>query len=686
MPDFIITGPDGSKYKITGPEGTTPEAALQFFRSANSGKAQEAPIAQGDWAGLQDRLNATEQRVKDSGPYRPQDIDATLKGEAKRQGLVYGQSQGEKEGTGGIFGGSAANTLGLGLPRYLEAVTNPTVKTAYAHEFLKAADEGRAKAAPIASGAGTVAGYVGQAAMLPASTAASLGGRALSAAGQSGMLAALEAGIESRGDLGQIASSGVMGGIAGGAASAGVEKAIQAGRRIIDPMRGLTKVGFGASAPEVAASARILMAAKNAGIDDATAQRKLAELGPEGFLADLLGARGQGLARSSANLSPDARELLENASRGRIAGQQDRLIAALEDAGSGLPLGRTAQGPMGRVPAGSIDDAQSAVYEAAKPAVRAAYDDAAQSGFAQPLNRPGWMEIPIIQEAFDHAKKTAQNRVGLYGEKEGSQFGVLDAARQYLANKAKDFRDPQVSDYANAAKKLNQFIDENIPEAAGARGLAQGYKQQQAALETGADLARTRPKPSTMSDAANQPYTGQQGQGYAIAKRDEINQRRPGKNTVDIIDGTPAQRAALVAALGDRAQNVTRQTAAERKFLEFQNALSGNSTTARQLAELGFVGGTAGAGYMTGFDPMQAGSIAGAAVLAKRGGSKLMEALAKKNEAAVAPEVARKLIERSLPKLVDEQGRPISETARRRLVEALMTVGGRGGALAYGQN
>ena len=683
MPEFLITGPDGSKYKITGPEGTTPEAALQFFRSANSGKAQEAPIGEGDWTGLQERLNTTEQRVKDSGPYRPQDIDATLKGEAKRQGLLYGQERAQQEGVGGIFGGSAANTLGLGLPRYLEAVTNPTVKTAYAHEFLKAADEGRAKGAPIASGAGTVAGYVGQAAMLPVSGAASIGGRALSAAGQSGTLAALEAGIESRGDLGQVAKSGITGALAGGAASAGMEKVLQAGRKVIDPLRGLAKSG----PADEQATARILLAAKNAGIDDATAQRKLAELGPEGFIADVLGKQGQSLARTSANLSPDARSALENASSGRIAGQQERLVAALEDAASGIPVGNRIQGPLGRPSAVNIEDAGKSIYERAKPAVTAAYDDAAAAGFAQPLNRPGWFDSPIFKEAMDHAQATAQNRVALYGEKKGSQFGLLDAARQYLSNKAKDFRDPQAKDYGNAAKKLNEFIDATNPNSANARGLAAGYLQPQEALEAGARLAKTSPDAGDLAKAGQSAYPGYQAQGYAIEKRNIINNRNPGKRTVDLIDNTPNQKSALIAALGDRAGAVSQRAAAERKFLEFDNALKGNSTTARQLMEMGVFGGAGAAGgYLTGFDPMAAGSVAGLAAIGKQGGKKLMEALAKKNEAAVAPEVARKLIERGLPKLVDANGRPITETARRRLVEALMQVGGKGTALAYGQN
>lgn len=654
---------NGRNFEIEAPDFDAATKALQGFGA----KPAEAPIEQGDWAGLQNRLNAAEQRVKDSGPYRPQDIDATLKGEARRQGLSYGQAQGEKESSGGIFGTSAINVLGLGLPRYLEAVTNPTVKTAYAHEFLKAADEGRHKAAPIATGAGTVAGYVAQAAMLPASGAATVGGRALAAAGQSGTLSALEAGIDSRGDLGKMVGSGVAGGIAGGVASAGMEKAIQLGRMAIDPMRGLAKSG----PADQQAVARILLAAKNAGIDDAVAQRKFAELGPEGFLADVLGTKGQALARTSANLSPNAREVLETASRSRIGDQQARLIEALQG-------GKT-------LPGASIKEAQAAVYEAAKPGVKAAYAKAGNEGFANPINWPDWMKnSPAVQDAIRAAQADTKNRIAAFGAQEGSQFAVLDAARQNLANRG--FAENN-STLKELARKINGFIDDNVSSAATARKLSQAYKQEQAALEIGGKLAGANPLADALAAAARTANPAQIEQGYLINKIDAINRRNPGKLTVDFIDSSPAKRRALVAALGNRAAEVTRQTGAERKFLEFDNALRGNSTTARQLAEMGLAGlGTGGASYAVGFDPQSALTIGGAAALAKRGGSKLVEALAKKNEAAVAPEVARRLIERSLPSLVDARGKPLTETARRHLVEALMKVGGRGGALAYGQN
>lgn len=541
---------------------------------------------------------------------------------------------------------------------------------AQAHEFLKAADAGRAEAAPIASGAGTVAGVIGQVAALPATGAATMGARALQAAGQAGTIGVVEKGIESRGDPMQMLLGGATGAALGAGASAGADKAIQLGRAVIDPLRGLAKSG----PVEQQASARLLLAAKSSGIDDATAKAKLAELGPEGFIADVLGQKGQSLARTSANLSPDARSILESASSGRVSTQQDRLLAAL-----GQPAART------------VDDAQRSIYEAAKPAVRAAYDDAAQSGFAKPLERPGWFDSPIFKEAIGHAQATTQNRVALYGEKEGSQFGLLDAARQYLSNKSKNYADPQAIDYGNAAKKLNEFIDASVPEASKARGLAQAYKKQQEALQVGQDLSKVRPDPQAVAAASKSVAPEQVAQGYVIGKTNEINNRMPGKRTIDMFDGTPAQKEAIVLALGDKAGAVTRQTAAERQFLAFDQALKGNSTTARQLAEMGMMGGAGAAGgYLTGFDPMQAGSVAALLPVAKRGGTKLMEALAKKNEAAVAPQVAQKLLQRELPKLIkkleDGSEVKITETARRRLVEALTREAGRVGSLGYAQN
>lgn len=684
MAEFIFTSPDGQKYRITGPEGATQEQAFGLLQQQLS--AAPKPIDSGDWQGLKGRLDSAQSRAMDMGPNNAESLAAVRQQAARDEGKRYGMAN--AAGGSGLVGegvGRAMDKFSLGLPRLAEAYMpgflggQSALPGSEAHEFLKAADEGRATKNPYTAMAGNAAGIVGQAVAMPASLAPSLLGRMAVSAGQASALGAGESAIASRGDIGETAA-GAGYGLVGGAIGQGVgEGLVKGGRALIDPLRGLAKSG----PADTQATARILLAAKRAGIDDAAANAKLAELGPEGFLADVLGKHGEALARSSSNLSPEARAIVENASQGRISGQQARLVAALEDAASGVPLGKVAQGPTARISASSIDDAKRNVYESAKPAVARAYDEAAAAGFAQPIKHPGWMDAPLVQQALAYAKSNRQNRVAAYGENEGSQFGLLDDARQWLARQGFESGNNEAK---TLAKKLNEFIDESIPEASGARALARGYKQQQEALDLGSDLARTRPNPDAITGAANNAYPGQAAQGFAITKRNEINQRLPGQRTVDAIDGTPMQRQALVAALGGRADDVTKQAAAERQFVRFDRSVNGGSDTTRKLMEIGAFGGAGAAGgYLTGFDPMQAGSIAGAAALGKQGGSKLIQALAARNEAAVAPEVARKIIERSLPKLTDANGKPITETARRALVEALMMSTSRSAGYSAGQ-
>lgn len=666
MPNFQLEI-SGKIYEVEAPDQATALAALQGAKV----QPTEAAIPQGDWGALKDRIDAAVKKERGiMGPVREQDLQEVAKQEAARQGKLYGQQQGAQESGLGVGLGAAANQYGMGLPRLLEAYAGQnTLPGAQAHEFLKAADAGRAEARPGAALAGTIGGVVGQVASLPVSGAATLGGRALSAANQAGTTSLVESLANSRGDIKQALGAGAVGFAIGGAGSAAGEKLIQTGRTLIDPLRGLAKSG----PVDTQATARVILAAKKAGLDDAAIQKGLADLGPEGFLADVMGKYGQSLARTSSNLSPEARTILENASSGRVANQQQRLVAALEGA-SGATAGQT------------TDDLTKAIYEAAKPQVNAAYIKAKTEGVATPLEHPGWMQnSPLVQEALAYARNSVRNRVAARGEGEGSQFSLLDTARQYLAKKAQNYADPDAAVAGELAKKLNGYIDEAISSAPAARGLAQQYKQAQAATEAGAGLAKVTPDAEALKVAQAGKNPNEIAKGFGAAKIEDINRRMPGKRTVDIIDGSPSQKQALLAALRGNAGQVSRQASAERKFLEFENALKGNSTTARQLAEMGIITGAGAAGgYLTGFDPMQAGSVAGLAALGRRGVGKIMEALASRNEAAVAPEVAKRLIERSLPKLTDASGKPLTETARRRLVEVLLMQGQRAAAIGYG--
>lgn len=677
-----IKAPDGSVVHFPdGTDGSVIEKAMQA-QFPPTGQA----IPQGDWNALKSRVDTAISGAKDMGPTRQQDLDIIAQQEARKQGLLYGQQYAGGESKIGQGVGRAFDKYALGLPRLAESYLGQyTVPGAVAHEFSKAADEGRAKVNPKTALAGDVAGIVGQAASLPVTGLASLASRAglpalatrfgaaplLERAGgaalQAGGIGAAEKAIETRGDIGSTAKNGLYSGILGGVGSATIDTAIKAGRAAINPLRGLAKSG----PAEQQATARILLAARNAGIDDATAKAKLAELGPDGFIADVLGRHGESLARASANLSPDARTIIEGASKGRVGGQTDRLLDALVK--SGRPI------------ADSPQAVKDKIAEASQPVITRAYNQARQAGYDMPKEPfEGILSSPKVKSAVERAGKEIRDRVAAYGPDQGSQLALYDAAKKILDRMGWKEGD----DVAKAlAKRLRETVDKNIPEYAGARKLAQAMKQKQESVDIGALGAKGGAIPwnyqAMVSGASDPRFVAQ---GYTTAMMDRVANRKAGQMPLDMITGTKAGKEALRSALGKDADAVLKQIAAERQFLSFDRSLTGNSTTARQLAELGMITGAgAGAGYMAGFDPMQAGTVAGMVALGKRGGGKIIEALARKNEAAVAPEVARRLIERSLPKLQGANGKPLTETARRRLIEALMRQGTRAGVFAASQ-
>jgi hypothetical protein len=317
------------------------------------------------------------------------------------------------------------------------------------------------------------------------------------------------------------------------------------------------------------------------------------------------------------------------------------------------------------------------IGERAQAATSAAYKVAEDAGYVLPNDvLGGLLSSPKVAAAVEQARREIKDRIAAYGPGEGSQLALYDAAKKIL-DKA-GWKDSD--EIAKAlAKKLRDTIDNNVPEYGGARALAQTTKQRQEAVEFGVAAAKPRVTSEASRNLANTGYSGDAGQAFALQKIEEIFNRKAGQNALDIVNGTTANKSALLQALGGRADDVLRQVDAERQFVKFKNDITGNSKTAQYLLDAGVFSGAAGGSAMAGFDPSQAGTIGGLAALGRRGGGKLLEALAKKNEAAVAPELAQRLLDRSLPKLVDKQGKPISETARRRLVEALMRGSAQGG-------
>ena len=165
---------------------------------------------------------------------------------------------------------SGANTFGLNIPRNVGAAVR-TLKPGAGtfdqeYDWLKRIDEAAARQNPTASTAGTVAGAVGQAALLPAASAETLAGRALqNAAGGAALEGATT--LADTKDLGKSAKAmgyGALGGAAGGVI----------GEKVLEPLAraGGKWAGLIPKDPTVLSTPELKMAARRL-YDDADKQQ-----------------------------------------------------------------------------------------------------------------------------------------------------------------------------------------------------------------------------------------------------------------------------------------------------------------------------------------------------------------------------------------------------------------------------
>ena len=131
-------------------------------------------------------------------------------------------------------------------------------------------------------------------------------------------------------------------------------------------------------------------------------------------------------------------------------------------------------------------------------------------------------------------------------------------------------------------------------------------------------------------------------QGYASGKIDALQNRKDTPGAVDTLFGPRRQQDAMQAALGpEGAATVQKQIANERTFAGTHRALTGNSTTARQLIEHGILSGVGGgAGFATTGDLQGAGMGAAGLLAARHGGGAVLRKATAGREARVAPVIA----------------------------------------------
>lgn len=541
-----------------------------------------------------------------------------------------------------------ANTLGMNIPRNAAAAAR-TLKTGRTfdqeYEFLKNVDAAASRQSPNASAAGMAGGIIGQALALAPEAAATMAGRAAQGAAMGGGLGYASEALDSK-DAQKAAQAGVFGALGGGLGVPLIEGAAAAGRAVAQPaintVRGLVN-------PEAEAARRVgagLAADFSVGGNNLTADQAAAagRNGQELVVADFGGDVTRALARSSANTSPEARTAIGDVIERRFSTQGDRTGDFIRSLGSGQSAVTTS------------DQIAAAARAANKPAYARAYNDPnAQAIWNQDL--ADLMQAPAVQDAIRSTMKTGANKAAAQGFKAPKNPFVEDAngnitlrtnedgstaipSIQFWDYVQRNLNDDigklqragqkdAASDVIALRSQLNSVLDNTVPSFKDARAGAAKFFGAEDALQAGREFVT-----STLDNAEAAKALGKMSkperdlfaEGFIsdlVNKVRNVNERQTVTNK---IFNTPNAKQRVVMALGpDRAKQVEAFLHVETVADRLRNAVTGNSTTARQLAEMGLAGGGsgamlgAGAGFIGGGDTQNISASAIAGALAQRG-------------------------------------------------------------------
>ncbi len=368
-------------------------------------------------------------------------------------------------------------------------------------------------------------------------------------------------------------------------------------------------------------------------------------------VGDIGGETTRALARSAANTSPEGRQALMEATGDRFATQGERTRDFLR----------------GLMDTDASDPAEFAVAlqqrarSANKPKYDAAYAEADEAAKAMPDGLWGddfalLAQSPDFKDAMMSAAKRGANRavsegaapprapfvmddagnIVLAGEKDGQRalpnLAYWDKVKQALdatiAQKRREGDKNYAADLSAVRDKLVSRLDEIAPSYAEARGSAASFFRAGDAYEAGSNLVGMNKgldlgKAKMAIDKMDDPERALLREGYLAEKATRLNALREG---VDVTKqsslSSPLSRQKDELVLGkDRAAALDGFIRREQVMDRLRTAL-GNSTTSRQLVELGLAGGAGGAaGLMAGQDMSSAGlgSLVGLALKSYKG-------------------------------------------------------------------
>lgn len=591
MTTYEITGPDGKTVELQAPEGATPEQI-------------DAKIAQ----------------IKSN----------------------WGNLHGSKTSATGAFltgVGQAAFGLGDEIEAGVRAALDPDrTYSEVLPEVRKRVDDS-ASEHPVAYYGGQVGASLaipGAAARLGFSPVANAVGQGLTRTMRAGALeggaygaaygfGSSEGGIQNRAE--GAVGGGVLGTLLGGAAPVAIG-GVQAAAR---PIRNSIAAAVN---PEDEAARRLREVLQSDDAAHAVADNLLGQRNPEVLQTaqDLIhsGRAGQELrnidmggqgiramARSAANNSPEAREVITQMTNNRFQGQGDRTTDFIRN----LIQPGEASGPVG-----NTDAARRGIQSWARGANNANYTAARRAG-----DRPLWSPTlerltgsPTMRQAMQRAVRNGQDRAILEGYGAFNPGVAFDESGMFQfvrgPNGVPTYPNLQYWDYvkrelddiageagrqgadgvqgnaAQLARNLREELDNIVPEYARARGTAANYFNAEDALEAGGIFARpsahnineVRRLVGAMPENERRRFT----EGYINELLANIERTGDRRNILGRLAQSTAEREKLNIVLGPQRARELEAFLYIENLMDLPRNAMGNSTTARQLVELGLAGGS----------------------------------------------------------------------------------------------
>jgi hypothetical protein len=590
--------------------------------------------------------------AQDRGP-----LDATARGAAQGFTANFGDEiRGLVEASGANPNDPASlSKLIHGALKYWSGDADAKKRYEAAVERERGLNKAAEEQHPVASTVGTIGGAL----MLPVGAgagAATVGGRMMAGAGVGAALGGVAGAGEGSGAIDRI-SRGLVGaaagGVFGGAAPVVLEGVARGARAVAQPVinaiRGVRDVDSEAARRIVTGITR------DAAADPAAVGRLTpgefaasAQSGGPARLIDLGGDTTRALARSAANTSPEGRTALEHTINDRFEGQTDRVTGWLRN---------TFHFPDAAAQQEALDNVSRTVN-------RANYTRAMQQGdreiFSPELDR--LMGSPAVVEAMRRASTSGKDRAiteGLGAMRQGvtvengvvkftkGQNGVptypnlafWDATKRELDDAAREAarkgRNGEAGVIGDLARTLRTELDTHVPAYEQARAGAAHFFDAGNALEAGQNFVAKNMSASEARSALARmsPQERQLFQdGFVSRFVENLNQTGDRRSILNKIAESPAAREKLNLALGrNRAADLEAGLRVEGIMDLARRAVQGNSTTARQLAELGLAGGAYGfSGGVS--NPLDPSAVLNAALVygAARGRNAINERLSRR--------------------------------------------------------